>query len=234
MWKERLERSGGVTGSLDVVVNYQSGQVSTFRSGGGFAGFNGGGSVQVSQGLIWGNLGNNNSKYSGPFTNASGSVGPLGVTVSRSSGGVRAALNFSGPFIVSVTGGVSLFGPATGTGSLITSSQPTPAGNLTSLSGLGPWHSRRLRVLPLEVSMPLKIPLVPAILLCSGVFFVVMANITFYSLLSEVNGGRDPRERIGMLFVNLRFFEVMRLHKQLFPVSKKRVATYVLSPYLSI
>ena len=76
--------------------------------------------------------------------------------------------------------------------------------------------------------MPLTIPLVPAIQLCSGVFFVVMANITFYSLLGEVNGRRDPQERIGMLFVNVRFFEVMRLHKQFFPASKKRIATYLL------
>ena len=78
------------------------------------------------------------------------------------------------------------------------------------------------------MSMSLNIPLVPSILLCSGVFFVVMANITFYSLLGEVNGRRDPQDRIGMLFVNLRFFEVMRLHMQFFPVSKKRVATYLL------
>jgi RHS repeat-associated protein len=128
---------GGATGSLDVVVNYQSGQISAFRSGGGFAGFNGEASAQVSQGLIWGNLGNNNSNYSGPFTNISGSVGPLGVTGSRSSGGMSAPLTFSGPFILSVTGGVSLFGPGTLTGSITTSSQPTPVGNLTSLSGLG-------------------------------------------------------------------------------------------------
>jgi hypothetical protein len=76
--------------------------------------------------------------------------------------------------------------------------------------------------------MPLNILLVPGVLLSSGVFLIIMATITFYSILGEVNGRRSPEEHISMLFVNIRFFEVMRFHKQLFPASKKRAATYVL------
>ena len=76
--------------------------------------------------------------------------------------------------------------------------------------------------------MSVSIPIVPGFLLCSGIFFIVMANITFYSILGEVNGKRDPKERISMFFVNVRFFEVMNLHKQRFKDSRKRSITYLL------
>jgi hypothetical protein len=76
--------------------------------------------------------------------------------------------------------------------------------------------------------MSVSIPIVPGFLLCSGIFFIVMANITFYSILGEVNGRRDPKEQISMFFVSVRAFEVMRIHKQLFPASKKRATVYLL------
>ena len=76
--------------------------------------------------------------------------------------------------------------------------------------------------------MSLNIPLIPAIFVCSGIFLIVIGNITFYSILGEINGKRDPSQKIGMFFVNTRAFEVMRLHKELFPTSRKRLATYLL------
>lgn len=76
--------------------------------------------------------------------------------------------------------------------------------------------------------MPVNIPLIPGLLFGSAVFLIIIANITFYTILGEVNGKRSPEEHISMFFVNIRFFEVMRFHKQLFPASKKRAATYIL------
>jgi hypothetical protein len=73
----------------------------------------------------------------------------------------------------------------------------------------------------------LNVPLVPGILVCSAFFCFILANITFYTVLGEVNGRRDPQEQISMFLVDIRVPEVMRLHKQLFPDSKKRTATYV-------
>jgi hypothetical protein len=123
---------GGVAGSVDVVTNYGSGQVSAFASGGGFAGFNGGGSANVSYGQIYGNLASNNSNFSGPFTAASGSVGFFGGSIARSSAGFRQPLSFSGPTIVSASLGASMFGPVTFAGSVTTSSQPLQLGNFVN------------------------------------------------------------------------------------------------------
>jgi hypothetical protein len=75
----------------------------------------------------------------------------------------------------------------------------------------------------------LSIPVVPAILFCAAVFLIVMANIVFYSMLGEVNGKRSPNNQISMLFVNVRFFEVIRIHKELFPNSRKPLATLALA-----
>jgi len=52
--------------------------------------------------------------------------------------------------------------------------------------------------------------------------------MVFYAILGEVNGKRAPQEQIGMLFVNVRSFEVVRLHKGLFPTSRKRVIIFIL------
>ena len=50
----------------------------------------------------------------------------------------------------------------------------------------------------------------------------------FYAILGEVNGKRAPQEQIGILFVNVRSFEVVRIHKGLFPASQKRVVMNIL------
>jgi hypothetical protein len=57
---------GSVGGSIDTVHNYNSGQTSVFATGGFQAGWNGGGSVTETQGLIWG-LDKTNNGYKGPF-----------------------------------------------------------------------------------------------------------------------------------------------------------------------
>lgn len=75
--------------------------------------------------------------------------------------------------------------------------------------------------------MQLKIHMLPAILFCVGFTFITIANFIFYEILGEVNGRRKQDEQISIVFVNLRSFEVMRLHKELYPVSRKRLAMYV-------
>jgi RHS repeat-associated protein len=121
---------GGLTGSFNIVTNYNSGQISAFASGGPNAGFNGGGSVNASYGQIYGYLSSDNSNFSGPFTTLSGSVGVFGGSLARSSGGLSAPLATSGPTIVSVSAGRSLFGPVTFGMSVTTSTQPLQIGNL--------------------------------------------------------------------------------------------------------
>jgi hypothetical protein len=76
--------------------------------------------------------------------------------------------------------------------------------------------------------MKLNIPIVPAIFFLTAVFLVVMANIVFYSMLGEVNGKRPANEHISMLFANTKLFQVVRLHRQLFPASRKPTAMFVL------
>ncbi len=56
--------------------------------------------------------------------------------------------------------------------------------------------------------------------------FLLVANLVFYRMLYEVNRARDPSKRIGVSFVSFRFFEVMVLHKELFPGSRKYILLY--------
>jgi hypothetical protein len=77
--------------------------------------------------------------------------------------------------------------------------------------------------------MHLALPIIPAVLLCIAISLIVVANMIFYSILGEVNGKRAPQEQIGMLFVNVRSFEVVRIHKGLFPTSRKRVVMFILA-----
>ncbi len=70
---------GGQNGSLSLVINYNSGQVSGFATGGVQAGWNGIAQASVSTGFIYGELGSNNSGYSGRFTGGSLSGATFGV-----------------------------------------------------------------------------------------------------------------------------------------------------------
>ena len=60
---------GSVSGSVDMVVNYNSGQTSVFATGGGGLGWNGGGSLTATTGLVYGLDGTNNG-FKGQFKGA--------------------------------------------------------------------------------------------------------------------------------------------------------------------
>jgi len=77
--------------------------------------------------------------------------------------------------------------------------------------------------------MPLNVSFLSIAVFCLGVSCILFANFLFYSILGEVNGRRKEEEQIGMLFVNVRSFEVVRLHKELFPGSKKRTSMYIIA-----
>ena len=70
----------------------------------------------------------------------------------------------------------------------------------------------------------LNLPIVPTFIFLMGISCIIMANFIFATIFGEVNGRRVPHEKISMLFVNIRFFEVLRLHKKLFPASQKCTA----------
>jgi hypothetical protein len=59
-----------VSGEIDTVLNYNSGQTSLFATGGVSGGWNGGVSLTVSSGLVFG-LDQTNNGFSGPFKGAS-------------------------------------------------------------------------------------------------------------------------------------------------------------------
>ena len=53
------------------------------------------------------------------------------------------------------------------------------------------------------------------------------ANLFFYTILGEVNGRKGQQEQISMLFVNVKSFQVVKLHKEFFPTSQKRITMFV-------
>ena len=68
----------------------------------------------------------------------------------------------------------------------------------------------------------------PAFLFSLAVFLIIIGNMVFYSILGEVNGKRNQTEKISMLFANTRLFEVVRIHRELFRSSRKRLAMFIL------
>lgn len=110
---------GGQNGSLSAVVNYNSGQVSGFTTGGLQAGWNGGAQASVSMGFIYGPLGADNSGFSGTFTTGSASGAIFGGFASFGGGVQVYGASFGG----SVTG-------ATGGLSRTTTSSPLQFGNI--------------------------------------------------------------------------------------------------------
>ncbi|MFZ0748655.1 MAG: RHS repeat-associated core domain-containing protein, partial [Pyrinomonadaceae bacterium] len=91
---------GGSTGGVELVRNYNSGQVSAFAFGGGQVGWNGGASGSLYAGNLYG-LNNSSSNYAGGFTGVNGSGRVVGGFVSRG-GGVTA---------VGASANASLVGP---------------------------------------------------------------------------------------------------------------------------
>lgn len=79
---------GSPGGGGELVVNYDTGQVSAFAFGCLQVGWNGGASGSVYTGFVWG-LNGSNSNYSGGFTGVNGGAG-LGVFAESSSGGLTA------------------------------------------------------------------------------------------------------------------------------------------------
>jgi len=77
---------GSPGGGGELVVNYDTGQVSAFAFGGLQVGWNGGVSGSVYTGFVWG-LNGTNSNYSGGFTGVNGGAG-LGGFAESSSGGL--------------------------------------------------------------------------------------------------------------------------------------------------
>jgi hypothetical protein len=83
----RVVSAGGTAGgvgsvgySASLVLNYNTGQESAFLTGSLGGGWNAGASSNLSAGLIYGNLGDSNAGFSGPFQTISGgsSEGPGG------------------------------------------------------------------------------------------------------------------------------------------------------------
>lgn len=127
---------GGQTGSLSVVINYQSGQVSGFATGGLQVGWNGGAAASASTGFVYGNLGPNNDGFSGNFVTGYGS-GPVfggygsfgkGVAVFGASAGANLTGGAGGGANFTKTTAPCQFSPAVG--SLLT----TPLDDLLGLA----------------------------------------------------------------------------------------------------
>ena len=102
---------GSVGGGGEVVINYNSGQVSALGFGGVQVGWNGGASGSAYTGFVYG-LNDSNSNYSGGFTGVNGSAGYEGF-VARSSGGLTGGASGLLP-----TRGVTVVGGSFGVGLL--------------------------------------------------------------------------------------------------------------------
>jgi len=103
---------GSAGGGMEMVVNYDSGQVSGFYFGGLQLGWNGGAPGSVYSGYAYG-LNGSNSNYGGGFTGFNGGLGP-GVFGASTSGGLTGgvsglAVRPSAPGAVNV-GGLSFGG----------------------------------------------------------------------------------------------------------------------------
>jgi len=102
---------GGLEGGGEIVLNYNSGQVSAFGFSGGHAGWNGGASATASTGMVYG-LNDSNSNYSDGFTTFGGGVG-LGGFAAVSSGGSNGLMK-DGPGALLPNGQVVVLGVSLG------------------------------------------------------------------------------------------------------------------------
>jgi hypothetical protein len=99
---------GSVGGGGELVLNYNSGQVSAFGFGGVQVGWTGGASGSVYSGFVYG-LNNSNSNYSGGFTGVNGGAG-LGGFAASSSGGLTGGASGLAPNGAVKAGGISFGG----------------------------------------------------------------------------------------------------------------------------
>ena len=131
---------GGGAGTLEIVTNYNTGEVSAFYSKGIYVGWNGGVEAQAFSGAIY-NLGDSNSNYSGGFTTVSLSPASVGVYGSQSSGGLRGGSVNAGPVpgqrtvrTVGVSVGANTTFTPTVTGSVTDYSKPLSLGKYWTLT----------------------------------------------------------------------------------------------------
>lgn len=122
---------GGPTGGGELVVNYNSGQVSAFAYGGAQVGWNGGAQGSVYTGFVYG-LNNSNSNYSGGFTGVNGGAG-IGGFAASSSGGLTGGgggliPNTREVTAVGVSGGGSLLSGVSGGVTATNYTQPLQLG----------------------------------------------------------------------------------------------------------
>jgi RHS repeat-associated protein len=99
---------GSIGGGGELVINYNSGQISAFGFGGVQIGWNGGASGSLFSGFVYG-LNNSNSNYSGGFTGVNGGAG-LGGFATSSSGGLTGGIAGLAPNGAVKVGGISLGG----------------------------------------------------------------------------------------------------------------------------
>jgi RHS repeat-associated protein len=121
---------GSVGGGGELVLNYNSGQVSAFGFGGVQAGWSGGASGSVYTGFVYG-LNNSNSNYSGGFTgiNAGAGVGLFGASSSGGLTGRGGGIAPNGAVKVGGAGfGGSLIGAFSGGVTVTNYSNPVPLG----------------------------------------------------------------------------------------------------------
>jgi hypothetical protein len=116
------------------VVNYNTGEISGFASGGVGVGWNGGAQGSVNGGFIF-NLGDSNASYKGPFTNISASAGEGlsgGIFAGAASGGLGhpLSIDWGGPNIVGGSAGLSVVGPGTLVASVTYYTKPLDMGNI--------------------------------------------------------------------------------------------------------
>ena len=111
-----MPRRGG-----EIVINYNTGQVSAFGFGGLQGGWNGGAQGSLYTGFVYG-LNGDNSNYAGGFTGVSGSTEGVGGFAAKSSGGLvphSGGIIPNGPVTVAgISASASLVPGATGTASV--------------------------------------------------------------------------------------------------------------------
>lgn len=75
--------------------------------------------------------------------------------------------------------------------------------------------------------MQLNLPLGATVVFLIATGFILIANAIFLAMLIEVNAKLPKDQQVGLLFVNLKFFRVVQLHRELFPNSSKPRLLYL-------
>ncbi len=74
----------------------------------------------------------------------------------------------------------------------------------------------------------MKFPTATIILWTVGFSLVVICNLYFYQILTEVNAQRSQSEQIEILGANTRLFTILSFHSTLYPDSHKRKYMFLL------